>query len=155
VSSTRQILPGQEGHIKVKFNTAGYGGRKIRESVRIQTNDPNRQWLGVAITGMVEKFVEIRPERIILSGPGGQPLFAEVEIIPRKEYPFTIREVEVASGQFIKYEMNKIYAEEQNRYMIRVENTRVEKGRYVDSLNVRTDSDIRPKIHIHIIGIIR
>jgi hypothetical protein len=109
----------------------------------------------VVVTGMVEKFAEIRPERITLSGSSGQSLFAEVEITPRKEYPFTIRKVEVASGRFIKYEMDKIYAEEQSRYIIRVENTRVEKGRYVDSLSLSTDSDIRPKIHIHIIGMIR
>jgi hypothetical protein len=76
--------PGQEGHINVKFNTAGYGGKKIRESVRIQTNDPNRPWLGVVVTGMVEKFAEIRPERITLSGSAGQAAFCRSGDHPQK-----------------------------------------------------------------------
>ena len=75
--------------------------------MRIQTNDPNRPWLGVVVTGMVEKFAEIKPERITLAGLTGQQLFSEVEIIPKKEYPFTIRELKAASGQFIKYKMEE------------------------------------------------
>lgn len=107
------------------------------------------------MTGVVEKFADIRPERVRLSGAAGQPLFVEVEIIPRKEYPFTIRKVQVRSGQFIKYEVEERSVDGQNRYVIRVENTRDEQGRYVDTLFVHTDSSFRPNIPIHITGMIR
>jgi len=35
-----------------------------------------------------------------------------------------------------------------------VENTRTERGRYVDTIFAHTDSSIRPKIAIHVIGMI-
>jgi len=111
--------------------------------------------VGVAVTGMVEKFADIRPERVRLSGEAGQPLFTEVEIIPKKEHPFTIRRVQVRSGQFIKYEVEERTVDGQKRYVIRVENTRDEQGRYVDTLFVHTDSSFRPNITIHVTGMIR
>jgi hypothetical protein len=136
----------------VVFHTEGYGGRKVREGVRIQTNDPNRPWLGVVVTGMVEKFAEIIPERIKLAGPANQKLFAEVEIIPRQDYPFTIREVKALSGRFFTYKTEERNINNQKRYIILVENTRTERGRYADTLVVQTDSTIRPEIKIHVIG---
>lgn len=151
----RQIPPGQEGSIEVKVNTDGYGGEKIRESVRIRTNDPNRPWIEVAVTGMVEKFAEIRPERVRLAGPAGSPLVAEVVIIPRKDLPFSIGEVKAKNGTFIKYELTERCTEGKNRCVIRVENTRSEKGFYADALYIRTDSKIRPMIPIYITGMIR
>jgi hypothetical protein len=103
---------------------------------------------------MVEKFAEINPERITLIGLANQKLFAEVEIIPRKEYPFTIRGFNAVSGRFFTYKMEKRNTDKQARYIIRLENTRNEKGRYADTIFVHTDSSIRPKITIPVIGMI-
>jgi hypothetical protein len=108
----------------------------------------------VAVTGMVEKFAEITPERITLTGLTGQSLFVEVEIIPRKEYPFVIRNLNAASGRFFTYKMEEKNTGKQNSYIIRVENTRTEKGRYADIIFVHTDSPVRPKITIPVIGMI-
>lgn len=151
----RQIPPGREGTIDVNLNTEGYGGGRIRESVRIQTNDPNRPWIEIAVTGMVEKFAEIRPERVRLVGPAGSPLVAEVEIIPRKDLPFSIGEVKAKNGTFIKYELIERCTEGKNRCVIRVKNTRTEKGFYADALYIRTDSKLRPTIPIFVTGMIQ
>lgn len=107
------------------------------------------------MTGMVEKFAEIRPERIRLAGPTGQTLFAEVEIVPRKDHPFTIERVDARSGNFIKYEWVQRCTDGHDRCVLRVENTRKEKGRYVDALYIRTDSSFRPTLPIFVIGMIR
>ena len=136
-------------------NRCGCGGRKIRENVRLQTNDPNRPWLDVAVTGVVEKFAEIRPERVRFTGAADQPLFIEVEIIPRKDLPFTIGQIDARSGTFIKHELIRRCTDGYDRCVLRVENTRKEKGRYVDSLYVRTDSNLRPTISIPVTGMIR
>lgn len=109
----------------------------------------------MAVTGMVEKFAEIRPERVRLAGPAGSPLVAEVEIIPRKDLPFSIGEVKAKNGTFIKYELTERCTEGKNRCVIRVENTRSEKGFYADALYIRTDSKIRPMIPINITGMIQ
>ena len=76
------------------------------ESVRIKTNDPNRPWIEVAVTGIVEKFAEIRPERVRLFGRG-MPLAVEVEIFPRKDFPFTIGQIKAKSGKFIRFELTE------------------------------------------------
>jgi hypothetical protein len=123
--------------------------------VRIQTNDPNRPWIEVAVTGMVEKFAEIRPERVRLAGPAGSPLVAEVEIIPRKDLPFSIAEIKAKNGTFIKYALTEQCAEGKSRCVIRVENTRSEKGFYADALYIRTDSKLRPTLPIYITGTIQ
>ncbi len=109
----------------------------------------------MTVTGLVEKFADVRPERIHLVGPAGTPLVAEVEIIPRKEYPFIIRNVKAKNGRFIKYELKERCADSRNRCVIRVENTREEKGHYVDSIMVRTDSPLRREIPLYVIGVIQ
>jgi len=136
----------------VKVNTSGYGGKKIRESARIQTNDKTRPGLSVTVTGLVEKFAEVRPNRIRFAGPVGQPLYAEVEIIPRKEYPFTIQNINVKDGRFIRYNLEEKCADGRRRCVMRVENTRMGKGRYADVIYLKTDSNIRPVIPIYVVG---
>ena len=150
-----EIPPWQEGRIKVKVSTGGYGGRKIREDVLIKTNAPDGTDLLVSVTGVVEKFVEVRPERVRLMGPADQPLNVRVEIIPRKEYPFKIKGIEAKAGKFIKYELIETCRAGGNRCVIRIENTKSDKGRYLDAIYVKTDSRLRPVIPIYITGLIR
>lgn len=104
---------------------------------------------------MVEKFAEIRPERVRLSGQVDQRLFADVEIVPRKDLPFTIERVRAKSGEFIKYDWIKRCTEGHDRCVLRVENTRKDKGRYVDALYISTNSNLRPTIPIYITGMIQ
>lgn len=111
--------------------------------------------IDLAVTGMVEKFVEIRPPRIRLAGPAGTPLAAEVEIIPRKEYPFTIEDIKVKDGNFIKFAFTRRCIDGHDRCVIRVENIRAEKGRYIDVLFIKTDSPLSPQIPIYVTGIIQ
>jgi len=106
----------------------------------------------LAVTGQVEKFAEIRPERIYLAGPAGVSLFAEVEIIPRKEYPFTITDIKAKNGANIRYDLTERCTGPNRRCTIRLENTLAEKGNYVDVLYVLTDSQLRPQIPIYVVG---
>lgn len=121
----------------------------------IRTNDPNRPKISVTVTGTVEKFAEIRPERVQLAGPAGQKLFADVEILPRKDYPFVIKDIKVKNGEFIKYEVVRSCTNGNAGCTLRVENTRKEKGHYVDVLYVDTGSKLHPTIAIYITGIIQ
>jgi hypothetical protein len=109
----------------------------------------------VAVTGFVEKFADIKPERVSLAGPVGQNLSAEVEIFKRKEYPFAIEAVNAKNGHFIKYALAEKCGEDQNRCVVRVENTRLEQGRYVDTLFLKTDNPLRPEIPIQVIGAVQ
>ncbi|MCF8108929.1 MAG: hypothetical protein K9J81_08040 [Desulfohalobiaceae bacterium] len=121
----------------------------------IQTNDPDQPWHQVVVTGRVEKFAEIRPERVRLKGTSGEKLFQNVLIIPRKIHPFTIQNIKAKYGKNINYTLIERCADGNNQCVIKVENTRREEGRYVDVLNIRTDCDIHPTIPIYITGLIR
>lgn len=139
------------------MDTGGFGGKKIREKVEIKTNDPNQPWLQVVMVGKVEKFAEIQPERVRLIGRAGQPLVSEVVIVPRDEYPFSIKEISVKDGTFVKYDLIERQGEGKGKagWVIRVENKREQKGRYLDTLFLTTNSEIRPTIPIYISGIIQ
>ncbi len=137
------------------FSTKGYGGKKVRESVSIVTNDPERPRLEVALTGQVETFAQIKPDRVYLAGPAGKPLSAEIEIVPRKDLPFAITRITARNGSFIAFEQTERCADGKNRCVIRVENTRTEKGHYSDALTVHTDSKTKPSFPIYISGTIQ
>ncbi len=154
-SSTRQIPPAGEGYIEVTVDTNGYGGSLFREKVRVQTNDPKWPWLELVISGKVEKFAEVRPERLNLSGPAGEPLVAQVEIIPRPEQPFTVGRIQAQVGTAIRFAMVQHCRDGHDRCIIQVENTRDVPGRYADLLLVETDNPIKPAIPIPVVGMIR
>jgi len=107
------------------------------------------------MTGFVEKFAEIRPERVRLFGTADRSLAVQVEIIPRKEYPFTIQGIEAKDGKFIRHELVGTCDRGQGRCVIRIENTKTDKGRYLDAVYVKTDSPLRPLIPIYVTGMIR
>lgn len=123
--------------------------------MHIETNDPNRPRLDLAVSGTVEKFAEIRPDRVFLGGTVGTPLTAEVQIAPRKNFPFTIEKITAQSGEFIRFEITQRCTDAKRVCILRVENTKAEKGRYADILYVHTDSALRSTIPVYVTGLIR
>jgi len=150
----RQIPPGGKGKIKVTVNTGGYGGTKIREVVRILTNDKQRPGLSVAVTGFVEKFVEINPPRVVLRGSQGEPVASRVTITQRMEYPFKILNTHAKIGRHFKFNVQELNSSGTSGYVLTVENTKKETGRYADTIYLKTDSKLRPTIPISVIGLI-
>lgn len=127
----------------------------MEEIVRLETNDPIHPVIEVTVTGFVEKFAEIHPERVRLIGSPGEAIFADVVIAPREEYPFRIHKVGARNGEFIIYKWVETCHSDENRCVIRVENTKEQKGRYLDALLIETTSTIRPVIPIYVFGLIR
>jgi hypothetical protein len=84
--------------------------------------------LDLTIMGHVEQFVDIVPKRAVLNGVAGSPT---------KNIAFTIDETK---------------SPEKKEYVLTVENLQKTKGRYVDTIKLKTDSKIRPEIKIYVIG---
>lgn len=121
----------------------------------MQTDDPAQPLLNLVVTGQVVKFVEIRPAQVRLEGQAGIPLTAEVEILPNKDFPFTILEVLTKRDDVIRSELVEQCNTGSNaRCLIRVENLRTTSGRYADTITVRTDNAARPSFPISVVGII-
>lgn len=143
----KQIPAGGEGKIAVKVSTQGYGGEVIRETVRIITNDETRPGLSVTLTGVVEKFAVIEPERVRLIGRVGKPIEAAMNILPREEYPFRIENVRAMIGNHIELHLEEKKVGEQRAYLLKVRNTMKSPGQYSDMIILETDSLIRPALY--------
>lgn len=48
-----RLAPGESLLITVCFDSSGYGGKRVFESVSIRTNDPERPWLRLGLSGYV------------------------------------------------------------------------------------------------------
>ncbi len=146
----KQIPAGGEGKITVKVSTQGYGGEVIRETVRIIANDEARPGLSVTVTGPVEKFAGIEPERVRLAGRVGETTEAAVNILPRDGYSFRIENVRAMIGKYIELQLEERKEGERRTYLLKVRNTKPDAGQYTDRIILETNSPIRPKLQISV-----
>ena len=107
----------------------------------------------LTIAGEVERFVKITPPRVALTGVGSAPMKQVIEIVAEKRYPFRVVGAEAREGKFIRFEIKAVpVSEGPSHYRLTVENRRVEKGRYYDTITLKTDSPVRPEIPIQVYG---
>lgn len=120
----------------------------------MQTDDSERPWLDLVLTGRVDKFVDIKPSTVHLEGQAGSPLAVDVEIQPNKDHPFTVLEVRTKRNDLIRCELIEKCGSGKNRCILRVENLQTTSGTYIDTITVRTDNTARPSFLIGVVGTI-
>jgi len=152
VSYTRQIPPGEEGKITIKVKTAGFGGRKLKKNIRVETSDTDKPHFNLTVVGQVEKFVTISPKRVRLTGKPGTLIRITALIVPEKKYPFKIVSHRARDGKNIKYELTETEGASGKAYRLIVENLKGEKGRYHDVIYLKTDSKIKPELNVRVYG---
>ncbi len=152
-SYTKTEIPSRgEGNIVVRINTNGYGGRKMKKSVTVYTNDKDHLKLNLNLSGMVEKFAAVTPKNLSLRGYAGQHIASSVTIVPEDKYPFRISEAKAEKGKHIRIRLEEVRHADARKYLLTVENLKQEKGRYVDTVSLKTDSKVRPEILIRVYG---
>ena len=149
VSYSKEVPPGGEGKISMKVNTRGYGGRTLRKTITVITNDTVTPNTTLTVSGSIENFVTITPRVLRLTGKIGDELKSVVKIIPESKYPFSITAIHARNGKNIKYELNENRSASGGKeYAITVENVKKDAGSYYDILILKTDSKIQPEIKI-------
>jgi len=118
----------------------------------VHTNDINNRTINLTVYGFVENFVTVKPERVFLNGPADQNLSATVEIIPEEKYPFKILEASTLNGNNIRVKLEKSPESKSTQYFLTVKSTAKVKGKYFDSIIVKTDNKIHPEIRIPVLG---
>jgi hypothetical protein len=136
----------------LKLRTSGYNGSNVKKTAIIHTNDPDNPKFTLTIAGYVEKFVDLNPKHVRLTGYSGTQISVPVTIAPTEKYPFKIVNVTSKSDIFIKYTLTERKLEEGSGYTLLIENLKTDKGRYMDILTLTTDSQIQPKITIRVYG---
>lgn len=111
--------------------------------------------MNLYISGQVNAFATVQPRQIRLSGRIGQPLTSQALITPEKAYPFKIISHRAQRGQHIRYTLQEQQNSDRTRYLLEVENIKTKPGRYVDTIVLDTDSDIRPKLTVKVYGYLK
>jgi hypothetical protein len=118
----------------------------------VHTNDPANRSISLTIKGQVDKFAEIIPDPVLLTGRVGETIKKAVRITPGKKYPFTITDSNTRYGANIKFSLDKKNLFGKKAYLLTVENTRNTPGRYMDFIYLTTDSQIQPRLTIKVRG---
>jgi len=136
----------------LKVSTTSYAGRTLKKNIVVSTSDPQNPSVTLSISGMVEKFVEIRPKYIRLTGVAGERISTLVSIIPMKKYSLEIIGISAMKGRDIQFSLAEKTFPEGDGYELLVENRKKDQGRYHDVLSLKTDSDIQPAIKVSVYG---
>ncbi len=111
--------------------------------------------LSLLVGGFVKKVYTISQKRIFLRGPSGSEIVDSVTIDPEDEYRFRVLEAKLQTGRHVSLSWHAYQENNKTAYRFLVKNLKREKGRYNDSIVLRTDSPILPEIRIDIFGNIR
>ncbi len=134
------------------MSTSGYGGKTLKKSIVVHTNEASNPRLNFSVSGQVNKFVTIAPKSVKLTGPVGKKIQRTVTITLEEKYPFNILGTSVRDGKNIKFKLEDSIRLKPRGYLLTVENLKEEKGRYFDTISLKTDSAIQPLIHIRVYG---
>ncbi|MBU1181256.1 MAG: hypothetical protein KKF00_03655 [Proteobacteria bacterium] len=118
----------------------------------VHTNDINNRTIHLTVYGFVENFATVKPERVFLNGPVDKNLSVTLEIIPEEKYPFKILETSALNGNNIRVKLEKNPESKSTQYFLTVKSTAKVKGKYFDSIIVKTDNKIHPEIRIPVLG---
>jgi hypothetical protein len=151
-SFTRQIPPGGDGKISVKLNTFGYGGKTLKKTIKVYTNDKENPVSDITIAGEVKKFANVSPARVMLNGEVGQSLKVAVKISPVSKGLFEIAEAKADQGKDIRFTLTDGEETGNKVYTLGIENTRTTAGRYHDIIRLLTTSKVQQEILIPIWG---
>jgi len=108
--------------------------------------------LNLTVIGNINNFVRIIPNRVILNGFTGDPIERTVKIITEEKYPFKMVGDRTVRKKYIRYELEEAKRSEKPGYVLTVANLKKQKGRYFETIRLKTDSKIRPEISIRVYG---
>jgi hypothetical protein len=103
----------------------------------------------------VDNFATISPQNISLRGLVGDSIKGMVSIIPEKKYPFKILSAKAESGKNISIQLDEIQKSDGAAYELKVENISQQRGRYHDTIVLKTDSQVQPELDIMVYGYLR
>lgn len=121
VSSASAIPPGESGEIVVTFNSAGFAG-PITRTIEVLSNDPERSYLTLQLTGQVKTVLTVTPPRLVFlvykeELPKSLP---PVQVEPNPGQAFEITRVESSSAS-MKPTVTSLSPEQGRGYRLTVE----------------------------------
>ncbi len=118
----------------------------------VETSDAKQPNVSIEIAGNVEKFANITPNKLFLSGNVGEPIIGTVTVSPDPKYPFRIIETKSKNGTDVQSRIEEKQENNTTTYIITVENLKKDPGRYFDVITLKTNSPIKPELQFSVIG---
>ncbi|HDZ90797.1 MAG TPA: DUF1573 domain-containing protein [Deltaproteobacteria bacterium] len=130
-------------------NTQETQGR-FTDTIRLLTTHDTQKELIIPVVGQIRapQIASIKPRRLVLTGRAGETIKGSVKIIPTGKYPFSITGVKPRDGKNIKCGIREAQESEKKIYILTVENLKKEKGRYYDTISLKTDCKYQPEIRV-------
>jgi hypothetical protein len=145
---SKSIQPSATGSVIVKTDTEGYGGSTLHQNIEVYTSDPFNEKLVFELTGMVRKFAEVSPRRLMIKGSVKDSLISKVRIAPAPEYDFVIRRAE---SKDLEDSVAVSVDRDEEGFLVTVKNRQKKPGIYVGKIILSTDNDIKPEIEIPVL----
>jgi len=134
-------------------NIRGTKGR-YHDIIRLRTTNKVQEEILIPVWGNIKppQIASVRPRHVALNGTASDSIKRTVTIIPRDRHAFSITEVKAHSGKYIKWDIKETEASGKKTYTLTVENRKKEKGRYYDTLFLKTDNPLLPEIRVSVSG---
>lgn len=124
----------------------------MSKDATVTTNDPKNPQIQLTVSGVVERFADITPQRVRLFGTVQAPLSATVAVVPVPSRPFRILAVAPRIPNQIDCRLEEKTIDGRPGYLLTVENRVGQPGRYSNQLILKTDSAALPEIIIPVYG---
>jgi hypothetical protein len=137
--------------VGIVLDTKNEAGKTLTKNIVVASNDPANPDITLVLSGKVEEFAVISPKTVKLVGGEGQKITQTVTVQPGEKYPFKILGADTKKGENIRVAVQESGGP---LYRLLVENLKKDKGRYFDTIYLKTDNPLRPVIEIGVFGII-
>ena len=84
----------------------------------------------------------------------GEPVAAVVQIVPRPDRPFKIKNIRATRGYHIRFSLADKPGADGTRYELTITSARQDAGSISDVILLDTDSPIRPTLQVTVFGMI-
>jgi hypothetical protein len=138
--------------MSITIDTRDFGGSTLKKHILVYTNDPRRPVIEFNVLGAVEKVVTVTPLIAKLFGSAKNDVAATIRILPEAKYAFKIVETIVEKGDYITIQLDDALSDGNHEYRLTVKNQMTDKGRYFDTIVLKTDSEVLPEIRIKVFG---
>jgi hypothetical protein len=148
-SYDRSILPGGEGKITLRLNTAGFEGR-IRKAARVYTNDPKFPRETLVLDALVKTPIMLSQRFVFFQGTTQEIITRSIDIRGELDKPLKIEPVDYTLDKKVKFNIEEVTKGK----LYRVTFTSIPNvGNYYQGLlKLRTSYPEKPELVIHVRG---
>lgn len=151
-SNPGQIPPGGKDAISVVIHTRFQWGQTITKSFRMTTNDPQASEIELVVTGKIQGFYIIEPDRVKLTGhQGDKDLKQQISIAPNRGRLFNVKNTKInREDERIHLTLAPQGKETppQNGYLLTVSCDAQQQGSIKNLILIETDLEGAPTIRI-------